>query len=223
MTAQEPTSSAASANANAQSSPSSSHGTNARQKGLRKRMASIIRAFKSGSNHEVIPKHKTSAKPRQKLQGQSSVISVELLDDDTHGPPTRQTLTRRMSSAMRVFKRKTRFNFNAGEKHTDKTTASYKSGLEARIAALEATQLVLQANNKELNEEVYILKKDYLDLLTKSIQVPMVLHPTLPAALSEEITRSCNVLKPTTAREGHNRLESLKARIALGRKRQLWL
>jgi hypothetical protein len=123
-----------------------------------------------------------------------------------------------MSSAIRVFKHRTRFNFKPNEKHADKITASYNAGLEARIAALEATQLVLQANNKELNEEVYILKKGYLDLLEKSIQVPMVLvqHPILPAALSEEIKRSCKVLKPMMTREGHDRLESLKARIALG-------
>jgi hypothetical protein len=36
------------------------------------------------------------------------------------------------------------------------------SGLAARIAALEVTQLALQANNKELNEEVYFLKKPLL-------------------------------------------------------------
>jgi hypothetical protein len=189
-------------------------------------MASIIRAFKSGSKHEVLPKHTANAKPRQKLQGQSSVISVEVMDEDTHVPTTRQTLTRRMSSAMRIFKHKTRFNFKAGEKHADKVTAEgYKSGLEARIAALEATQLVLQTNNKELNEEVCFLKKDYLDLLEKSrsIQVHTVQHPTLPAALSEEIKRSCKVLKPTKASERNDRLDSLQARIALGQKRQLWL
>jgi hypothetical protein len=190
-------------------------------------MASIIRAFKSGSKHEILPKHTTSAKPRQKLQGRSSLISVEVMDEDTHVPPTRQTLTRRMSSAMWVFKHKTRFNFKAGEKHTDKVIAEgYIAGLEARIAALEATQLVLQTNNKELNEQVYILiKKDYLDLLEKSrsIQVHTVQHPTLPAALSEEIKRSCKMLKPTKASEHNDRLDSLQARIALGQKRQLWL
>jgi hypothetical protein len=225
MTAQESTSSAAGASTNGQFSPSSSQDTNARHKRLMKRMASIIRAFKSGSKHEVLPKHTANAKPRQKVKSQSSAVSVEVMDEDAHVPPTRQTLTRRMSSAMLVFKHKTRFNFKADEKHTDKVIEGYKAGLEARIAALEATLLVLQTNNKELNEEVYILKKGYLDLLetSRSIQVPTVEHPTLPAALSQEIKRSCKVLKPTKESERNDRLDSLQARIALGRKRQLWL
>jgi hypothetical protein len=185
--------------------------------------ASIVRDLKSGSKHEVVPKNTTSAKPRQKLQGQSSVISVEVLDGDTNVPPTRPTLTRRMSSAMRVFKHKTSFNFKAGEVHTDKLTEGYIAGLETRIVALEASQLVLQTHNKELNEEVCFFKKGYLDLLEKSTQVPTVQHPTLPVPLWEEIKRSCKVLKPATACEGHNRLASLQARIATGRKRQLWL
>jgi hypothetical protein len=108
---------------------------------LIRRMASIIlvRAFKSGSKHEVLPKHTPNAKPRQKMQRQSSAISVEVMDEDTHVPPTRQTLLRRMSSAMWEFKHKTKFNFKAGEKHTDKVTEGYITGLEARIAALDAT------------------------------------------------------------------------------------
>jgi hypothetical protein len=183
-------------------------------------MASIIRAFKSGSKHQVRSTHTTSAKPRQKLRGQSSRISVEVLDEDTHLPSTRQTLLRRMSSAMRFFKHKKGL---VREKHTDKVTAGYMAGLEARIVALEVTQLALQTNNNELNEQVYILQKDHLDLLEKSSRVPTVEHPTLPDALSKEIKCACKVLKPAAAREGNGRLDSLQARIALGRKRQLWL
>jgi hypothetical protein len=145
---------------------------------------------------------------------------LEVLDEDTHLPSTRQTLLRRMSSAMRVFKHKKGL---VREKHTDKVTAGYMAGLEARIVALEVTQLALKTNNNKLNQQVYILKKCYLDLHEKSSRVPTVQHSTLPDALSKEIKCASEVLKPVAAREGNDRLDSLQARIALGRKRQLWL
>jgi hypothetical protein len=123
--------------------------------------------------------------------------------------------------AMWVFKHKARFNFKAGEKHSDKAVEGYIVGLEVRITALEATQLALQTKNNKLNAQVCFLKKGYLDLLEKSIQVQTVQRPTLPVALSADIKCSGNVLKPTKASERNHRLASFQARIALRRRRQL--
>jgi hypothetical protein len=61
----------------------------------------------------------SSGNPRPSLQAQSLGISlhVEVLDEDTHNNPTRQTLMRRMSLAMPVFKHKISANLSTGEKH----------------------------------------------------------------------------------------------------------